>query len=47
MARTDGVPKVEVKDPKAGHVAAIVKLAHDDKQSKLMHDITAYLWSLK
>ena len=47
MARTNGVPRVEVKDPRAGHVTAIVKLAHDDKQSKMMHDITAYLWTLK
>lgn len=47
MARVDGVPRVEVKDPRAGHVETIVKLAHDDKQNKLMHDITAYLWSLK
>jgi cytochrome c oxidase cbb3-type subunit 3 len=47
MARTNGVPRVEVKDPRAGHVNTIVKLAHDDKQSKMMHDITAYLWSLK
>ena len=30
MARTNGVPRVEVKDPKAGHVDAIVKLAHED-----------------
>ena len=47
MARTNGVPRVEVKDPKAGHVAAIVKLAHDDKQNHLLHDITAYLWTIK
>lgn len=47
MARTDGVPKVDVKDPKAGHVDAIVKLAHEDTTSKIMHDITAYLWSVK
>ena len=47
MARTNGVPRVDVKDPRAGHVNAIVKLAHDDKQSKMMHDITAYLWTLK
>ena len=47
MARTNGVPRVEVKDPRAGHVNTIVKLAHEDKQSKMMHDITAYLWSLK
>jgi cytochrome c oxidase cbb3-type subunit 3 len=47
MARTNGVPRVEIKDPKAGHVAAIVKLAHDDKQNDLLHDITAYLWTIK
>jgi len=47
MARKDGVPKVEVKDPKAGHVDAIVKLAHEDTTSKMMHDITAYLWTIK
>ena len=34
MARTNGVPSVEVKDPKAGHVDAIVKLAHEDTQSQ-------------
>ena len=47
MARTNGVPRVEIKDPKAGHVAAIVKLAHDDKQNDRLHDITAYLWTIK
>jgi mono/diheme cytochrome c family protein len=47
IARTDGVPKVEVNDPKAGHVDAIVKLGHVDTTSGMMHDITAYLWSLK
>ena len=47
MARTNGVPRVEIKDPKAGHVAAIVKLAHDDKQNNMLHDITAYLWTIK
>lgn len=47
MARKDGVPKVEVKDPRAGHVDTIVKLAHEDTTSKMMHDITAYLWSVK
>jgi mono/diheme cytochrome c family protein len=47
MARTNGVPKVDVRDPKAGHVNAIVKLAHEDTDGKQMHDITAYLWSLK
>ena len=47
MARANGVPRVEIKDPKAGHVAAIVKLAHDDKQNAMLHDITAYLWTIK
>jgi cytochrome c oxidase cbb3-type subunit 3 len=47
MARTNGVPRVEVKDPKAGHVDAIVKLAHDDMQNRMLHDITAYLWTIK
>jgi cytochrome c oxidase cbb3-type subunit 3 len=47
MARTNGVPKVEIKDPKAGHVDAIVKLAHEDMQNTMLHDITAYLWTIK
>jgi cytochrome c oxidase cbb3-type subunit 3 len=47
MARTNGVPRVEIKDPKAGHVDAIVKLAHEDMQNRMLHDITAYLWTIK
>jgi cytochrome c oxidase cbb3-type subunit III len=47
MARTNGVPKVELKDPMAGHVDAIVKLAHEDMQNHMLHDITAYLWTIK
>jgi cytochrome c oxidase cbb3-type subunit III len=47
MARNNGVPKVEEKDPRQGHVDAIVKLAHEDTTSKMMHDITAYLWTIK
>jgi cytochrome c oxidase cbb3-type subunit 3 len=47
FSRSNGVPKVEVTDVQAPHVAAIVKLAHDDMKSNLMHDITAYLWSLR
>jgi len=47
MARTDGVPRVDVRDPRAGHVDTIVKLAHEDRDSKMMHDITAYLWTIK
>jgi cytochrome c oxidase cbb3-type subunit 3 len=47
MPRTNGVPRVEVKDPRAGHVDAIVKLAHEDTQNQMLHDITAYLWTIK
>ena len=47
MARSNGVPKVEIKDPRAGHVDAIVKLAHEDMQNRMLHDITAYLWTIK
>jgi len=47
MARTNGVPRVEIKDPKAGHVDAIVKLAHEDMENQMLHDITAYLWTIK
>ena len=42
-----GNPKVQVNDPRAGHVDAIVKLAHDDTTSSIMHNITAYLWTIK
>jgi cytochrome c oxidase cbb3-type subunit 3 len=42
-----GNPKVQVNDPRAGHVEAIVKLAHDDTTSSIMHNITAYLWTIK
>ena len=44
---SDEVLSVEVKDPKAGHVDAIVKLAHEDMQNHMLHDITAYLWTIK
>jgi cytochrome c oxidase cbb3-type subunit III len=47
MPRTNGVPRVDIKDPKAGHVEAIVKLAHEDMQNHMLHDITAYLWTIK
>jgi cytochrome c oxidase cbb3-type subunit 3 len=42
-----GNPKVQVNDPRAGHVDAIVKLAHEDTTSSIMHNITAYLWTIK
>jgi cytochrome c oxidase cbb3-type subunit III len=47
LGRTDGVPRVEERDPKRPHIDAIVKLAHEDSTSKMMHDITAYLWTIK
>ena len=40
-----GNPKVQLNDPRAGHVDAIVKLAHEDTTSSIMHNITAYLWT--
>jgi len=46
ITRSNGV-KVDITDVRAPHVDAIVKLAHDDTTSNLMHDITAYLWSLR
>jgi cytochrome c oxidase cbb3-type subunit 3 len=45
MARNDGIPKVEVKDPQAAHKAMVLEL--DDSQNKKMHDVTAYLWTIK
>ena len=47
IARVNGVPRVEIRDPKEGHTNAIVKLAHDDTDGSMMHDITAYLWTIK
>ncbi len=47
IARNDGVPKVEVKDPNEGHKKMIMALAFDDPENKHMHDVTAYLNTLK
>ena len=47
FARTDGVPRVDVRDPMAGHNNTILKLAFEDADNKKMHDITAYLWTIK
>ncbi len=38
-------PKVEVKDPKEAHKKVV--LALDDPDNKSMHDVTAFLWTLK
>ncbi len=40
-----GVPKVEVTDPNTAHKEMV--LALDDPANKKMHDVTAYLWSIK
>ena len=41
MARSNGVPKVDVKDPKDPHKTMVLEL--DDPENKKMHDVTAYL----
>ena len=45
MARNDGVPRVDVKDPQEAHKKMVLEL--DDAQNKKMHDVTAYLWTIK
>jgi len=47
IARNNGVPKVEVKDPQDAHKKMVMGLIFDDPDNKKMHDITAYLWSIK
>ena len=45
MARTNGIPKVDVTDPQAAHKKMVLEL--DDPTNKKMHDVTAYLWTVK
>jgi cytochrome c oxidase cbb3-type subunit 3 len=45
FARDNGVPRVEVKDPQEAHKKMI--LVMDDPDNKNMHDITAYLATIK
>jgi cytochrome c oxidase cbb3-type subunit III len=45
IARHDGVPKVEVKDPNEAHKKMALDL--DDPENKNLHDVTAYLATLK
>ena len=45
FARDNGVPQVEVKDPQEAHKKMM--LAMDDPDNKNMHDITAYLATIK
>ena len=45
IARDGDVPKVEVKDPQEAHKKMV--LALDDPENKNLHDVTAYLATLK
>ncbi len=45
IARNGDVPKVEVKDPNEAHKKMV--LALDDPENKNMHDVTAFLATLK
>jgi cytochrome c oxidase cbb3-type subunit 3 len=47
IPRNNGVPKVDVKDPKDAHKGMAMKLMFEDPDNKHMHDITAYLATLK
>jgi cytochrome c oxidase cbb3-type subunit III len=47
FARTDGVPRVDVIDPNAAHKKMAMELAFSDPDNKKMHDITAYLSTIK
>jgi len=46
MARKD-VKQIDVKDPREAHKTMAMKLIFDDPENKKMHDITAYLASIK
>jgi cytochrome c oxidase cbb3-type subunit 3 len=45
IARNNGSPKVDVKDPKDPHKTMVLEL--DDPENKKMHDVTAYLSTIK
>jgi len=45
IARDNGIPRVDVKDPQEAHKKMI--LVMDDPDNKNMHDITAYLATIK
>jgi cytochrome c oxidase cbb3-type subunit III len=47
IARNDGVPRVDVKDPQEAHKVMALKLAFDDPDNSKMHNITAYLSTIK
>jgi hypothetical protein len=45
ITRDNDVPRVEVKDPAEAHKNMILQM--DDPDNKNMHDITAYLATIK
>ena len=45
IARNNGVPKVDVTDPRAPHKRMVLEL--DDPQNRRMHDVTAFLSTIK
>jgi cytochrome c oxidase cbb3-type subunit III len=45
IARNNGVPKVDVKDPKDPHKTMVLEL--DDPDNRKLHDVTAYLATVK
>ena len=45
IARDGDTPQVEVKDPNEAHKKMV--LALDDSENKNLHDVTAYLATLK
>jgi mono/diheme cytochrome c family protein len=45
FARDNGVPKVEIKDPQEAHKKMVLLM--DDPDNKNLHDITAYLATIK
>ena len=47
IARNDGIPRVDVTDPRDAHKGMAMKLIFDDPENKKMHDITAYLATMK
>ena len=47
FARNNGIPRVDVTDPQEAHKVVALKLAFDDPDNSAMHDITAYLWTVK
>lgn len=47
IARQDGIPKVDVKDPAQAHKTMLLELAFNDSDNSKMHNITAYLATIK